>query len=192
MWLGPPRATFPWRATYASYLVGFLIFIAVLFVQRRLGIAFNIFPTAWAVVITVFLTRVIARKVNYEKGVLQLLEHFWAEVTGPRECADRRRTMMRSNHVRVRRSEPMASVRRVTQRTAAGRPSAHTVPGPVGGPFGPTGAPEDSVGGGALGRQSSRMQPVPYRTASRAGSSGTAARSASRRPKLRPVRPGGR
>lgn len=191
MWLGPPRATFPWRATYASYLVGFLIFIAVLFIQRRLGIAFNIFPTAWAVVIAVFLTRVISRKVNYEKGVIQLFEHFWAEVTGPRERADRRRTVMRSNHVRVRRPEPMSSVRRVTQRTAAGRPSAHTVPGPVGGPFGPAGDPGEPTGGGAPGRQSSRMQPVPYRTAPPAGSSGTAARP-SRRPKLRPVRPGGR
>ncbi len=190
VWLGPPRATFPWRATYASYLVGFLIFIAVLFVQRRLGIAFNIFPTAWAVVIAVFLTRVISRKVNYEKGVVQLFEHFWAEVNGPRERADRRRNVMRSNHVRVRRPEPMSSVRRVTQRTAAGRPSAHTVPGPVGGPFGPAGESGDAQSG-APGRQSSPMQPVPYRTASPAGSPAPAARP-SRRPKLRPARPGGR
>ena len=70
VWLGPPRATFPWRATYASYLTGFLIFVAVLFVQRRIGIRFDILPTAWALVITVALTRLIARKVNYEKGVV--------------------------------------------------------------------------------------------------------------------------
>lgn len=101
VWLGPPRATFPWRVTYASYLLGFLIFLAVLFVQRRLGIAFGIFPTAWALVITVFLTRVISRKVNYEKGIVQLFEHFWHEVTGPRPRAARPRTAVRSNHVRV-------------------------------------------------------------------------------------------
>jgi hypothetical protein len=103
VWLGPPRATFPWRATYSSYLVGFLIFIVVLFVQRRVGIAFNIMPTAWALVITVFLTRLVSRKVNYEKGVLHLLEHFWHEVTGPRARTARRGGGVRNDHVRMRR-----------------------------------------------------------------------------------------
>jgi hypothetical protein len=101
VWLGPPRATFPWRATYASYLVGFLIFIAVLFVQRRIGIAFNILPTAWALVITVFLTRVIARKVNYEKGVVHLFQHFWYEVIGPRGRVQRAGGGLRTGQVRI-------------------------------------------------------------------------------------------
>lgn len=112
VWLGPPRATFPWRATYASYLLGFLIFLVVLFVQRRLGIAFGIFPTAWALVITVFLTRVISRKVNYEKGVVHLFEHFWAEVTGPRAGTAHRRASVRNNHVRVHAHPAAAAARR--------------------------------------------------------------------------------
>jgi hypothetical protein len=197
VWLGPPRATFPWRATYASYLLGFLIFIAVLFVQRRLGIAFNIFPTAWALVITVFLVRVVSRKVNYEKGVVQLFEHFWYEVTGPRERTGRRRTVMRSNHVRVRRPDPMSSARRVTQRTASGRPSAHTVPGPVGGPFGaPAGGPFGGPAGAAGGRPTPRMTPVPYRSpgddAPHTSPTPRVPARPSRRPKLRPTQPGGR
>lgn len=106
VWLGPPRATFPWRATYASYLTGFLIFIAVLFVQRRIGIRFDILPTAWALVITVALTRLIARKVNYEKGVVHLFEHFWYEITGPRQRTAHRGGAVRSGHVRVRRALP--------------------------------------------------------------------------------------
>lgn len=106
VWLGPPRATFPWRATYASYLTGFLIFIAVLFVQRRIGIRFDILPTAWALVITVALTRLISRKVNYEKGVVHLFEHFWYEVTGPRERTAHRGGAVRSGHVRVNRALP--------------------------------------------------------------------------------------
>lgn len=106
VWLGPPRATFPWRATYASYLTGFLIFVAVLFVQRRVGIKFDILPTAWALVITVALTRLIARKVNYEKGVVHLFEHFWHELTGPRERTAHRGGGVRNNHVRVRRALP--------------------------------------------------------------------------------------
>jgi hypothetical protein len=106
VWLGPPRATFPWRATYASYLVGFLIFLAVLFVQRRIGISFNILPTAWALVITVAITRLISRKVNYEKGVVHLFEHFWHEVTGPRARTKPLGGAVRTNHVRVRRAVP--------------------------------------------------------------------------------------
>ena len=106
VWLGPPRATFPWRATYPSYLLGFLIFLAVLFVQRRIGIAFDILPTAWALVITVFLTRLVSRKVNYEKGVVHLLQHFWHEVSGPRAATAARGGPLRNQHVRVSRRLP--------------------------------------------------------------------------------------
>lgn len=112
VWLGPPRATFPWRATYSSYLVGFLIFIFVLFIQRRVGIAFNILPTAWALVITVFLTRLVSRKVNYEKGVVHLFQHFWYEVTGPRASTAHRGGNVRNEHVRVRRMLPRGKSRR--------------------------------------------------------------------------------
>jgi hypothetical protein len=130
VWLGPPRATFPWRATYASYLLGFLIFLAVLFVQRRMGIAFGIFPTAWALVITVFLTRVVSRKVNYEKGVVQLFEHFWHEVTGPRARTRRQGAAVRSNHVRVRfTSGP--SMRRAKAGARGGRPAVRSAGRPT-------------------------------------------------------------
>jgi hypothetical protein len=106
VWLGPPRATFPWRATYPSYLLGFLIFLAVLFVQRRVGISFDVLPTAWALVITVFLTRLVSRKVSYEKGVVHLFQHFWHEVSGPRGSTGGRGGEVRNQHVRVRRRAP--------------------------------------------------------------------------------------
>jgi hypothetical protein len=118
VWLGPPRATFPWRATYSSYLLGFFIFIFVLFVQRRVGIAFNILPTAWALVITVFLTRLVSRKVNYEKGVLHLFEHFWYEVTGPRARSGHLGGSVRNEHVRVRRMLPGPKSKRGRRREA--------------------------------------------------------------------------
>ena len=115
VWLGPPRATFPWRATYASYLTGFLIFVFVLFVQRRIGISFNILPTAWALVITVFLTRVISRKANYEKGVVHLFQHFWYEVTGPRARRARSGDGLRVGHVRLHHQLPRSRFRRGTR-----------------------------------------------------------------------------
>jgi len=170
VWLGPPRATFPWRATYASYLLGFLIFIVVLFVQRRIGIAFNIFPTAWALVITVFLTRIVSRKVNYEKGVVHLFEHFWYEVTGPRERSDRRRIILRDSRVRVRR-EP------VTRR--AGRGAGRGVG---------TGAGR-GVGTGA-GRGVGAGRPAPGQTADIPAP--RARGRSSRSPRPHPLRNGGR
>jgi hypothetical protein len=112
VWLGPPRATFPWRASYASYLLGFCIFLAVLFIQRRVGISFNILPTAWALVITVFITRLVSRKTNYEKGVLHLFQHFWFELTGPRTRTDRSGGSLRNEHVRVHTTLPRSRSRR--------------------------------------------------------------------------------
>lgn len=112
VWLGPPRATFPWRASYASYLLGFCVFLAVLFIQRRVGIAFNILPTAWALVITVFITRLVSRKTNYEKGVLHLFQHFWFELTGPRTRTDRSGGSLRNEHVRVHTTLPRSRSRR--------------------------------------------------------------------------------
>jgi hypothetical protein len=116
VWLGPPRATFPWRTTYASYLLGFLIFLFVLFVQRRIGISFDVLPTAWALVITVFLTRLVSRKVNYEKGIVHLFQHFWYEVTGPRANHTGAGGGLRTGHVRVRRTLPRSRSRRSARR----------------------------------------------------------------------------
>ena len=53
VWLGPPRATFPWRARYVSYGLGLLVMIVVMFVQRRIGIGLDFFSVAWALIITV-------------------------------------------------------------------------------------------------------------------------------------------
>ena len=41
VWLGPPRATFPWRARYVSHGVGLLVMIGMMFLQRRVGIGLD-------------------------------------------------------------------------------------------------------------------------------------------------------
>jgi hypothetical protein len=167
VWLGPPRATFPWRATYASYLLGFLIFILVLFVQRRIGISFNIFPTAWALVITVFLTRVVSRKVNYEKGVVHLFEHFWYEVTGPRERTDRRRIALRDSRVRVRREPaPRNRAGRVEGARRGSTGSSRSRPASSGGSGG-SGARADTPTARPRKRSSRAPRPHPLRNGGR-------------------------
>ncbi|GAA4541452.1 hypothetical protein [Pseudonocardia xishanensis] len=106
VWLGPPRATFPWRARYVSYGVGLLVMIAVMFVQRRVGIGLDFFSVAWALVITVVATRFLGKRIDYERPLGQVAELFRHEVTGPR----RRRTgsggPVRFAHVRTHRTLP--------------------------------------------------------------------------------------
>ncbi|HXV94276.1 MAG TPA: hypothetical protein VD813_13310 [Pseudonocardia sp.] len=101
VWLGPPRATFPWRARYVSYGIGLLLMIVIMFVQRRVGIGLDFFSLAWALVITVFLTRFIGSRIDYERPLGQVLAMFRHEVTGPRERTLAGGGPVRSGHVRV-------------------------------------------------------------------------------------------
>lgn len=85
IWLGPPRATFPWRARYVAYGVGLIMAILILFLQRRFGIGLDFFSAAWAVVISILVTRLLCRRINYERPLGQVLRMFWYELRGPRE-----------------------------------------------------------------------------------------------------------
>lgn len=101
VWLGPPRATFPWRARYVSYGVGLLVMIIVMFVQRRVGIGLDFFSVAWGLVLTVLGTRFLGQRIDYERPLGQVLAHFRLELTGPRARAGLRGGAVRSGHVRV-------------------------------------------------------------------------------------------
>lgn len=115
VWLGPPRATFPWRARYVSYGVGLLVIIMIMFVQRRVGIGLDFFSVAWALVITVLVTRFVGQRINYERPLGQVLALFRHEITGPRVRTAVAGGPVRSSHVRVGpavRSRPRSPGRR--------------------------------------------------------------------------------
>ena len=101
VWLGPPRATFPWRARYVSYSVGLVVMILVMFVQRRVGIGLDFFSVAWALVITVVVTRFLGKKIDYERPLGQVVELFRHEVRGPRARVAVGGGSVRFTHVRV-------------------------------------------------------------------------------------------
>ncbi|MCC5698661.1 hypothetical protein LH612_36560, partial [Klebsiella pneumoniae] len=84
VWLGPPKATFPWRARYVAWGVGIVVFLLVLAVERRLGIGFGFFSTAWAVVITVALTRLICSRISHERPLSAVMTMWLRELTAPR------------------------------------------------------------------------------------------------------------
>jgi hypothetical protein len=100
VWLGPPRATFPWRARYVSYGLGLLVMILVMFVQRRIGIGLDFFSVAWALIVTIVVTRFLGRRIDYERPLGQVLTLFRHEVTGPRERTAVAGGAVRCGHVR--------------------------------------------------------------------------------------------
>jgi len=101
VWLGPPRATFPWRARYVSYGLGLLVMILIMFVQRRVGIGLDFLSVAWALVLTVAITRFIGQRIDYERPLGQVLGLFRHEVTGPRRRTTGTGGVVRTSHVRI-------------------------------------------------------------------------------------------
>jgi hypothetical protein len=136
VWLGPPRATFPWRARYVSYGVGLLVMIGVMFLQRRVGIGLDFFSIAWALIITIFVTRFLGKRINYERPLGQVVDLFRHEITGPRARTAIGGGEVCSEHVRVgpvvrprRRRDGRAKARakgRQTSAPAKGRSRAAT------------------------------------------------------------------
>jgi hypothetical protein len=122
VWLGPPRATFPWRARYVSYGLGLLVMIGVMFVQRRVGIGLDFFSVAWALVVTVVITRFLGQRIDYERPLGQVVELFRHEITGPRVRTAAAGGDVRTGHVRV---GPAVRPRQKSRKRVSGR-RAHT------------------------------------------------------------------
>jgi hypothetical protein len=85
VWLGPPKATFPWRARYVAWGVGILVFLLTLTVERQIGFGFGFFTVAWALVITIVLTRFIGSKISHERPLTAVMTMWSRELHSPRE-----------------------------------------------------------------------------------------------------------
>lgn len=106
VWLGPPRATFPWRVTYSSYLTGAAVLIGVLFVQRRVGLSFDVFSVGWALVLTVVATRFLGRRVNHDRPLSHLARAMYLEMRTPRQSRQGSGGALPVRRVRLRRTRP--------------------------------------------------------------------------------------
>lgn len=84
IWLGPPNATFAWRARYVAYGLFLALFLIVLTVVRKIGFDFGFFTLVWSVIIAVVLTRLIGKLLSYERPFTQVLVMFVRELTAPR------------------------------------------------------------------------------------------------------------
>ncbi|MEU6646562.1 hypothetical protein ABZ863_29000 [Saccharomonospora sp. NPDC046836] len=106
VWLGPPKATFPWRARYVAWGVGIPLFLVVLGIERQLGFGFGFFTTAWAFVITIALTRLITSKISHERPLGAVLAMWARELQTPREKAGGTGGAASASKIRVRAERP--------------------------------------------------------------------------------------
>lgn len=84
VWLGPPKATFPWRARYVSWGVGLTSTLLVLG-TLRLWLPFGFFLLGWSLVIGVGITRLIGKKLTHERPLRDVARMAVRELTTPRQ-----------------------------------------------------------------------------------------------------------
>jgi hypothetical protein len=106
VWLGPPRATFPWRARYVAWGVGTVLFLVVLGIERQLGIGFSFFSTGWGLLITIFLTRLIGSRIGHERPLTAVVLMWLRELTAPRKQTAVRGGAASAARIRVERDRP--------------------------------------------------------------------------------------
>jgi hypothetical protein len=106
VWLGPPKATFPWRARYVAWGVGIMVFLLVLAIERRMNIPFGFFSTAWGVVITIALTRIICSRISHERPLGAVMVMWLRELTAPRQTASAKGGAASAARIRVRAQRP--------------------------------------------------------------------------------------
>ncbi|MDQ3785932.1 MAG: hypothetical protein M3422_01660 [Actinomycetota bacterium] len=110
VWLGPPRATMPWRARYVAWGVGVFVFLIVLTVERRLGIDL-FWSIAWGIVITILLTRMVTSKISHERPLSAVAAMWLRELTAPREATTGEGGAVSATRVRVNATRPRKQAR---------------------------------------------------------------------------------
>jgi hypothetical protein len=111
VWLGPPRATMPWRARYVAWGVGVVVFLLVLTVERRIGISL-FWSIAWGLVATIVLTRFICGKISHERPLSAVAAMWLRELTAPREATAGRGGAVSATRMRVNTTRPRKQTKR--------------------------------------------------------------------------------
>ncbi|OLF08909.1 hypothetical protein [Actinophytocola xanthii] len=111
VWLGPPRATMPWRARYVAWGVGVVVFLLVLTVERRIGISL-FWAIAWGLVVTIIITRLITSRISHERPLSAVAAMWVRELTAPREVCTGTGGAVSATRVRVHSERPRPQARR--------------------------------------------------------------------------------
>jgi hypothetical protein len=121
VWLGPPKATFPWRARYVAWGVGTVVFLLVLTVFRQLGISL-FWSIGWGLAVTIGITMIICARISHERPLGSVLTMWVRELTAPREIVTGQGGAVSASAIRVRRELPHRRPRDY-ERARAGHPT---------------------------------------------------------------------
>ncbi|GAA2803596.1 hypothetical protein GCM10010452_35380 [Crossiella cryophila] len=127
VWLGPPKATFPWRARYVAWGVGLVVFLLVLAVERRMGFGFSFFSTAWAIIITVVITRIICSRINQERPLGAVSVMWLRELTAPRQTTSGNGGAATAARIRVNSARPRPKPKKSEQKKQRGKSQSGSV-----------------------------------------------------------------
>lgn len=116
VWLGPPKATMPWRARYVAWGVGVVVFLLVLTVERRMGISL-FWSISWGMVATIVLTRLICSRISHERPLSAVTTMWVRELTAPREETTGAGGAASATRVRVHTERPRPRQRQGRQPT---------------------------------------------------------------------------
>ncbi|OLR90190.1 hypothetical protein [Actinokineospora bangkokensis] len=105
VWLGPPKATFPWRARYVAWGVGSVVYLLLLTVLRNLGVGL-FWSFAWGMVGTIALTMLITSRISHERPLTAVLTMWVRELNTPREDTTAQGGAVSAAAVRVRAEYP--------------------------------------------------------------------------------------
>jgi hypothetical protein len=111
VWLGPPKATFPFRARYVAWGVGILVFVLVLTGVRAI-FGFGFFTVAWTIVVTVVLTRFIGSRISHERPLGAVFTMWMRELNAPRERPAGAGGAASATKVRIHRTRPLPKSKR--------------------------------------------------------------------------------
>lgn len=128
VWLGPPKATFPWRARYVSWGIGLVVFFLTLTVERRIGIGFGFFSVAWALVITIAITRLIGSRINHERPLGAVVAMWLRELTAPRQTNAGTGGAVTATRIKVNAQRPRVRAGRRQLPPAESSPGRHSQP----------------------------------------------------------------
>lgn len=117
VWLGPPKATFPWRARYVSWGIGLATSLLVLSVLR-LWLGFGFFVLAWSVMVGVGITRAVGKKITHERPLRDVVRMAARELTTPRQVTTATGGAASVASVRIREHRPLS--RHATSRSGPG------------------------------------------------------------------------
>ena len=105
VWLGPPKATFPWRARYVAWGVGTVVFLLVLTVFRQMGISL-FWSIGWGLAVTIGITMIICARISHERPLGAVLTMWARELTAPREIVTGQGGAVSASGIRVRTELP--------------------------------------------------------------------------------------